>query len=192
MAEVIIKTKANAKRKSGMRGRKCKQGVPRAESGRISRAANAEPAADTVAKETRMRLFGVTKEQASDPAVNSVIGRLMLSGEISHEQYEALNRFICSHETYMKAIQAPDSLKVPGTGTRTSDEEADTEWRLSVERRYKEARRAIRDQQNYCRGNLYAAIDYLGFRNEHHPHMVGDLRLVGNVLHRHYGMSKAA
>lgn len=137
-----------------------------------------------------MRLYGISKEDASQPEANSVIGRLKLSGEISHDQYEALDRFICSHQSYMKAIQAPDSLKVPGAGSRAGDEEADTEWRLSVERKYKDARRAIRDAQNYCNGNLYAAIDYIGFRNEFHGHMIGDLRLVGNVLIRHYGLTR--
>lgn len=137
-----------------------------------------------------MRLFGLTMEDAGQPEANTVIGRLKLSGEISGDQYEALNRFVKSHETYMKAINAPDSLKVPGAGSSAGDEEADTEWRLSVERRYKEARKAIREAQNYSNRNFYAAIDYLGFRNEFHAHMIGDIRLVGNVLVRHYGLCK--
>lgn len=180
------------KTKRIMRGRPCKEGVARNDNGRISRADNPESPADIVAKETRMRLFGLTKEEASQPQANSVVGRLMLSGEITGEQYEAIDRFIRNHQSYMKAINAPDSLKVPGASSGIGDDEADTEWRLTVERKYKEARRSIRDAQNYCNGNLYAAIDYLGFRNEFHKHMIGDLRLVGNVLVRHYGLSKAA
>lgn len=184
--------KRSASKGMKRRGRPCKVGVPRNDNGRISRAENPDPPADVIAKETRMRLFGLSKEQAGQPHANTAIGRLMLSGEISNDQFDALDRFIKSHETYMKAIQAPDSLKVPGSGGRAPDEDADTEWRLSVERRYKEARKAVRDAQNYCNGNLYAAIDYLGFRNEFHEHMIGDLRLVGNVLIRHYGLCRAA
>jgi hypothetical protein len=184
---------SKAQRLKRKRGRPCKTGVARTDSGRISRAANNdEPSAYSVAQETRMRLFSISKDDASQPEANSVIGRLKLSGELSYEQHEALHRFICSHETYMKAIQAPDSLKVPGAGSSSGDEEADTDWRLSVERKYKEARKAIREAQEHCNGNLYAAIDYLGFRNEFHAHMIGDIRLVGNVLIRHYGLCRAA
>lgn len=174
------------------RGRPCKQHVPRNDNGRISRAANPLPPADLVAKETRMRLFGVDMKDASDPAVNSVVGRLKLSGEISKDQHEALDRFIRSHEIYMKAINAPDSLKVPGAGGGALSDEDDTKWRLDVERAFKRARAAVREAQNHSNGNLYAAIDYLGFRNEFHAYMIGDLRVVGNVLVRHYGLSKAA
>lgn len=181
------------RKKRAKRGRPLKENVNRTDTGQISRAATHEDSPFKVAKETRMRLFGLSSDDAGQPEANSVIGRLKLSGEISHEQYEALDRFICSHQSYMKVINAPDSLAVPGAMARSArDEESEIEWRLSVERRYKDARRAIRDAQNYCNGNLYAAIDYLGFRNEYHPHMVGDLRLVGNVLTRHYGLCRAA
>jgi hypothetical protein len=192
--ESIMAAKAQKLRaKRAARGRPVKQDVARTDSGRISRAANNdEPSAYSVAQETRMRLFNITKDDASQPEAHSVVGRLKLSGEISPDQYEALDRFICSHQSYMKAIQAPDSLKGPGAGSGAADEETDADWRLSVERKFKEARRAIRDAQNYCNGNLYAAIDYLGFRNEFHGHLIGDLRLVGNVLIRHYGLCRAA
>jgi hypothetical protein len=139
-----------------------------------------------------MRLFGVNKQDAGDPAVNSVVGRLLLAGDLSDDQYTALDRFICAHKTYMKAIQAPDSLSAPGAGGKVGDEEADTAWRVSAERSYKAARQAVRDAQERNNGNLYAAIDFLGFRDELHQHMVGDLRLVGNALIRHYGLTRSA
>lgn len=185
------KAMSRAERLRRKRGRPCKADVARTDGGRISRAANNdEPSAFSVAQETRMRLYSISKEDAGQPEANSVIGRLKLSGEVSSDQYEALDRFILSHQTYMKAIQAPDSLKVPGVGSSAATEEADQEWRLKVEKKYKEARKAIRDAQNHCNGNLYAAVDYLGFRDEFHAHMIGDIRLVGNVLIRHYGLCR--
>lgn len=185
------KAMSRAERLRRKRGRPCKADVARTDGGRISRAANNdEPSAFSVAQETRMRLYSISKEDAGQPEANSVIGRLKLSGEVSSDQYEALDRFILSHQTYMKAIQAPDSLKVPGVGSSATTEEADQEWRLKVEKKYKAARKAIRDAQNHCNGNLYAAVDYLGFRDEFHAHMIGDIRLVGNVLIRHYGLCR--
>lgn len=187
------KAVSRAERLKRKRGRPCKVDVARTDSGRISRAANNDdPSAYTTAQETRMRLFSISKQDASQPEANSVIGRLKLSGEISTDQYEALDRLVCSHQSYMKAIQAPDSLKVPGAASSAGSEEADQEWRLKAEKKYKDARKAIRDAQNHCNGNLYAAIDYLGFRDEFHAHMIGDIRLVGNVLIRHYGLAKAS
>ena len=173
------------------RGRPCKIDAARNDNGRISRAQNPERSAALDARDTRVRLFGVKEEDALQPESGTVIGRLKLSGELSLVQYEALVRFVAQHEIYMKAINAPDSLAAPGTGSRSAaSDEADTEWRVATEQRYKNARKAIREAQNHLNGNLYAAIDYLGFRNEFHSHMVGDIRIVGNVLVRHYGLTQ--
>lgn len=173
-------------------GRPIKEGVARTDSGQISRAKNPGDPADKVAREARMRIFGVDAEVASTPQAATFVGRLSLMGQqgggISSDQYEALIRFSMDRESYMKAIMAPDSLVNVGEGGPSSyDEEADAESRNRAKRRYTSARDAIQAAQNENRmANLWAAVEHILIKDMNFSHMIGDLRLVGNALHRHY------
>jgi hypothetical protein len=183
--------KLRSKRKAQI-GRPLKQGVARTDSGQISRAQNPAEPSDKVAREARMRIFGVSEAVASTPQAATFMGRLSLLGQagggISVDQYDALVRFSMDRESYMRAIQAPDSLVNVGEGGRsTSDEEADAEARIRSKRRYLAAREAIQAAQNENRtSNLWAAVEHIVIKNMDFSHMIGDLRLVGNALDRHY------
>lgn len=184
-------SKLRLKRKQRV-GRPIKEGVARTDSGHISRAKEPGDPADKVAREARMRIFGVEAEVASTPEAASFMGRLSLLGQkgggISRDQYEALIRFSMDRESYMKSIMAPDSLVNVGDGGPSSfDEQADAESRARAKRRYMKARDAIQAAQNENRTvNLWAAIEHIVIKNMNFSHMIGDLRLVGNALHRHY------
>lgn len=173
-------------------GRPIREGVARTDSGQISRAKNPAEAPDKVAKEARMRIFGVDESVASTAEASSFMGRLSLlgpkGGGISRDQYDALVRFSMERESYMKAIMAPDSLVNVGEGGPSSfDEQADAESRNRAKRRYLSARDAIQAAQNENRTvNLWAAVEHIVIKNMNFSHMIGDLRLVGNALHRHY------
>lgn len=170
------------------RGRKCKANVARTETGRISRAANQGEAPDKLAKETRMRMFGVAEKDAAQPAAGTVIGRLWLSGEISRQQYEALTRYDAARLRNMGAIQAPDSLKTKRGGTMyIPDDEADEK----AVAKWKALNRAIMDLQcEVPNRNFNAALSSFICRDEFIPHMLGDLRLVANRLVRFFGIAE--
>lgn len=174
------------------RGRPVKEGVARTDSGQISRSTKHTDPADKVAREARMRIFGIDPDVASTPQAATFMGRLSLMGQqgggISVDQYDALVRFSMDRESYMKAILAPDSLVNTGSGGRTSfDEQEDEESRLRAKRRFMGARKAIQDAQNENRcSNLWATVEFIVIKNLDFSHMIGDLRIVGNALHRHY------
>jgi len=179
-------------KRNAQRGRPIKQGVGRTDTGRISRSKEPSEPADKVAREARMKIFGIDPDVASTPQAATFMGRLSLLGQqgggISTDQYDALVRFSMDRESYMRSIMAPDSLAVAGAGGRSSiDEDEDTESRQRCKRRYDAARTAIQNAQNENRGNnLWAAVDFIVIKNLDFSHMIGDLRLVGNALNRHY------
>ncbi len=181
--------KRSASKGSKRRGRPCKPDVARTDSGRISRAANANDpneAPDKLAKEVRMRMHGLRKEDAALPEAGTVIGRLRLSGEISETQYDALDRYAKLADRYMTVMQVPDSLRKRGAGgAYDPDEETDA----SIRSAWADVTRSIHDAQRYCNGNLFAALQFLVLREEWHAHMVGDVRLAANALVRHYGLT---
>lgn len=60
----------------------------------------------STAIDARMRLFGLTKEEASEVDAASVVGRLALSGEISERQYQAAVRYELTVRSADKAYLA--------------------------------------------------------------------------------------
>lgn len=184
------KAKTQAERLRIKRGRPIKMDVARTDTGRISRAQHPGEAPDKLAKRARVRMYGVKMKDAATAEAATVIGRLSLAGQhnegISRDQYEALIEYRDARERYFKAIMAPDSLAVSsGAGGLPDSDDAD--MRIRAKNRYMGARDAIMAcQLDYPISNLFAAVDYLVIRDELHSHMIGDLRLVGNALHRHF------
>ncbi|MBX5131620.1 hypothetical protein HJB80_02795 [Rhizobium lentis] len=175
-------SKAERRRK---RGRPIKQDVARTDSGRISRAANANEPPDKVAKEARMRLHGVSKEDASQPEAGTVIGRMKLSGELSKAQYDGLIRYSMTRERYMIAMGVPDSLRTRAGGVmNVAPDESD----IGAVEAWGRVHNAVSEAQRQSNGNLVAALNFMVTRDEYYPHMVGDLRVVSNALVRHYGI----
>lgn len=175
---------AKLKIKRKTRGRPCKEGVNRNDSGRITQKIGEAP--DKLAKDTRVRLFGVPVADAAQPEAGSVIGRMKLAGEISNDQYEAFIRYAMTAERYKTAMQVPDSLKTRRGGVmNVPDDSVDVAARAA----WKSLMDAISAEQRFHRGNLMAPLNFIVSRDEDHPHMVGDLRIVGNVLCRFYGIA---
>lgn len=174
------------------RGRPIKEGVARTDSGRVSRSRKPADPADKVARDARMKIFGVTAKHASTSEASTFMGRLSLlgtqGGGISVDQYEALKRFADDRERYMMSVEAPDSLRSKGGGGMPSmDDQQDAEWKTRIKRVYLAARDAIQRHQNENPGaNLWAAVQFIVIDNLDFSHMIGDLRLLGNALQRHY------
>lgn len=181
----MAKAASKAERLRRKRGRPIKQDVARTDSGRISRAANTNEAPDKVAKEARMRLHGISKEDAGQPEAGTAIGRMKLSGELSKGQYDSLVRYHMSRERYMLAIGAPDSLRTRSGGVmNVAPDESD----MGAVEAWGKVHNAVSEAQRQSNGNLVAALNYMVIRDEYYPHMIGDLRVVSNALARHYGI----
>lgn len=173
-------------------GRKRSINVKRTPSGRASRAgaepANLEPIL------LRMKMFGLSEQDARDQKAATFIGRLNLMDKktlISNAQYDAAVEFQEVYDRYKRAIAAPDASKQSGGVSAGMDSDEYARWCQSAKARYNAAIEAVRTEQGLFenRGaNLYAAIDYLVCRNEQHWHMVGDVRIALNALAHHFGL----
>lgn len=146
-----------------------------------------------------MRHFGVLAKDASTAEASTVMGRWSLLGQegggISTDQYEALKRYSTAREHYMNSIMAPDSLRSKGNaGPSTFDDARDSEIKLRLKKQFDGARTAIQNAQlEHRNANLWAAIQQIVINDADFPHMIGDLRLVGNALVRHYqGLDRKA
>lgn len=173
------------------RGRPRKQNVQRTKSGHISRAKsayveNVEPIM------VRMRMYKLTEEQARDQKAETVHGIMHLRQKIGTAQFDAGQEMFALRRSYLKAIKAPDALS-NGTGSGAKpDETAEyVEWSNRVRQRYANAQRAILDAQaSHRNANLWAALDYMLFRNEYHEHLESDFAIVLRVLSVEFGLTE--
>jgi hypothetical protein len=140
-----------------------------------------------------MRHFGVTAKDASTAEAATAIGRWALlgikGGGISQEQYDALTRFTTTREHYLLSLQVPDSLRSKGGshGGGTVDEQQEADRAASLQRQYDGAMAAIKAAQiEHRNANLFAAVQHVIIGNSDFPHMIGDVRIVGNALSRLY------
>jgi hypothetical protein len=174
----------------GTKGRKKTAGVKRTPSGRRSRAASAyEENVEPIL--TRMRLYGLSEQDARDQKAGTFIGRLQLTKAINQAQYDAALQFVAVYEAYQRAIKAPDALRSSSGGGDVAEGEHYDRWCRGAIERYNAAVDAVRTEQNLHinRGaNLYAALDYVVSRDQQMWHMVGDARLALNALAHHFGI----
>lgn len=182
------------------RGRPKVENVIREANGRISRR---EDPPSKLALEVRARMHRISLDEAMDQKAGDWLGRLHMAYEvwrkkdrvddkpqppqsISTSQYYALLSYQTLHNDHLKAVGAPGAY-FEGIGTGTADEDATAKWARNVKARYGSARKAIQDRQNHYPGNLWAALDYCVLQGQQMPHMVGDLRTLGNTLSNHFG-----
>lgn len=194
-------TKARTKsaRISAKRGRPRVQGVEREPSGRISRK---HEAPNKLALEARARRLQISIEAAKSQEAGTWLGVLHLtyrqwvkSGNpdlpqpemsLPTEAYEALVFTQEAHNDYLKAIGAKGAYYEPITGS--GDEEAHVRWTIRAKEKWKGITDAIHEAQNtvYRTSNLWAALDYVVLREMAMPHMIHDVKCLGNCLARHF------
>lgn len=182
----MTKAKSKAQKRKAKMGRPCRVDVARTQSGRISYAKDQGEAPDLLARRKRVELYGGEMETAGDQIRGSVIGRLLISEEITEQQHGALQRYFEIHERFFASIQAPDSLRSKSGASAMSipDEEAD----LVLRRKWREVMGEIAEAQKYHNGNILAALQFIVIRDEFYEHMLGDVRIAANALVRYYGI----
>ena len=194
-------TKARTKsaKISAKRGRPRIQGVERRPNGRIIRR---DDPPNKIALEARARMLQIPVEAANNPEAGTWLGVLHLnyrqwvkSGNpdlpqpemsLPYEAFEALVYTQEAYNDYLKAIGAKGAYYEPITGS--GDEEAHVRWTIRAKEKWKGITDAIREAQNtvYRASNLWAALDYVVLREMAMPHMIHDVKCLGNCLARYF------
>ena len=186
----------------GRRGPK-KQDVKREAGGRLSRKPiekQARDASKIAAEEweamntalmARLRVHNVPMDKLRDQMAGSYIGRLCLSGEITHQQFDAAQAYLAGRRDYHMAIDAPKQMgAVDLNAVHGRNHHENVKRSQQSVAKFRAAEAAIRDAQTALgnMGNLYAALDLCVHNDVELRHLVGDVRLVLNALARHYGL----
>ena len=131
------------------------------------------------------------RQQARNPLYGTFYGLLYQTKELSREQYETCQRILDLHNLEMKRIGADNAIYERlgfQSGILTQDELDKRQRAISA--KWGQLKQAIQAEQNYQRGNLWAALQYCLFENQSFTHMVGDLRLALNAGGRFFGVGQ--
>ncbi|WP_317992685.1 hypothetical protein [Bartonella gliris] len=173
------------RKKRAKRGRPRINGCAREPNGRISRAKTPRGPVDQLAIEMRAKRFGLTIQDAKNPLAATYIGRLYLQGEINQDQYDAAQKYLEVKNNYLCAKGLPNAIY--DNFTPSSNEEAQKRWIERTTHCYEVTKEAIKEAQHlYRQYNLYAALQYLVIEDQSLTHLVSSLRIVLNVLHKHF------
>lgn len=181
----MAQARTKAAKRASKRGRPVKDVMYREANGRASRAS--EPA-DKVALEARARHMNLTVIQAKDQRAATFIGYLAILGPIdgiSERQHAALVDFLDLRNDWLASKKIPgaeyDNEGKGGGGDYVS--EAYIDWCQDVHDQYTDCRKAILAAQGENRvASLWAALDFCVIGDHHLYDMIGDIRLLGNVL----------
>lgn len=139
-------------------------------------------------------MHNLTKGQAMDQKAETNLGRLAMMGRVdgfSHDQYEAALRFLELKNDYSKSLLSPSAHFETNGSVDSTDPEAYEEWCKRVQEAHDGAITAINNAQiEYGNRNLWAALRYVVIDDMMMPHMLGDARIVCNVLHRYFMIDK--
>lgn len=186
----------------GKRGPKKQTGVREA-GGRLSRKPVEKQARDAskvavdeweamnTALMARLRVHKVPMDKLRDQMAGSYIGRLCLSGEITHQQFDAAQAYLADRRDYHMAIDAPKQMgAVDLNAVHGRNHHENVKRSQQSVAKFRAAEAAIREAQTVLgnMGNLYAAVSLCIINDEELRHLVGDVRLVLNALARHYGL----
>lgn len=193
-----------AKTRAQRRGRPRKAG-PREPNGQPSRSGIDHEPVDKLAIETRVRQMNITtaqrwpeedqrpiltKEQAKDQKAGSFIGYLNILGSrdgISDDQYEGALDYLRFRERLLRAIKSPAAIYDPeaiGAGGEVT--EAYENWCKGITQEWMTLRGEIQAEQNYCRGNLWAALQLVIIEDKPIHTLIGETRLLCNILAKHF------
>lgn len=183
------RTKHQRKRAAGLRepnGRLSRRAEATSE-----RRANTERDVMRPAIEARMRVFGISEADARRQEGGTVIGRMLQRGDITTDQHRAAERYaeVCNANS-----RALGATPVTGHPPREGNGEGDyAEFCANSRRAYETMMAVIQVACHEQRSqNIIAAMDIFIIRDIHGGHMVGDLRLGLNCLHRHFGGERRA
>ncbi|WP_074381575.1 hypothetical protein [Bartonella doshiae] len=174
------------------RGRPTIVGKRKEPNGHISRAKRSYTPPHQPTIEMRAKHFGLTMEEAKNPLSSSYIGRLCLLGYkqealgISKDQYETAQHYLQIRNDYLCAKGLPNGY-YDGFTLSSKDKKAQEQWIQKATDHYNIMREAIKEAQYlHPQHNFHAALQYLVVEDQPLPHLVDSLRLILNVLYKHF------
>jgi len=138
----------------------------------------------------RMRHTGLSAEAVSlniagRPNAGTVHGIMALRGDLSPEQWDAAEWYIGTRAAWLRSIQVREAN--PGAYVSGEpDEAAYARWCRSIAETWTAVQDCLRDCAVEARSPIQAALDVMLIRQHHLDHMVGDLRLGLNAIHRRF------
>jgi len=106
-------------------------------------------------------------------------------------QYDAAERYREVYNDKRKAECSSGAYYDNIGSIGASDPDEYEAWVKRAKQAYTDARKAIDEAQAETRnGNIYAAVQFMLENDQFFPHMLGDIRLACNALHRHFFTQK--
>lgn len=152
------------------------------------RTAETEREAMATAVEARMRVFGISEADARRQEGGTVIGRMYQAGKLTIDQMRAAERYGEVRNAYHRAIGAPSDTGKQEGGAGGSDYAA---FCAGARRDWSAMMAALQAICQELRSPApLSALDQFVVKDMHVSHMVGDLRVALNGLHRHFAMGR--
>ena len=127
----------------------------------------------------------VSRNVAGQPNAGTVHGVMTLRGDLSREQWDAAEWYIGTRAAWLRSIQARDA-SAGQFPAGEPDEGAYERWCRSIAATWETVQDCLRDCAVEARSPIQAALDVMLIRQHHLDHMVGDLRLALNAIHRRF------
>jgi hypothetical protein len=196
-------TKRIKARKRWLKGRGRLPGT-REPNGRLSRRKVHQEArdAETSAKEkaenmetgvaARMRLFGLSEAKASQQEAGSVVGRMLIGKQLNQDQYDASRTYLEARNAYHRSQSVKPDTGVPPAPPAWETGRGDFEgFCEGAKARWHGIKQAVQQACLETRSQGPAvALDTIVVHDQHVPHLVGDLRIALNALHRINGVGE--
>ena len=118
---------------------------------------------------------------AGRPNVGTLHGKMHLMGELDRDQWQAAEWYRGARQRWLRAIQAPERVIEASEGAGgdgVSFREAKEAWDEIVD--------CLLEASTQTRAPVIAAFDVLLVREQMVDHMVGDLRVGLNAIHRRF------
>jgi len=151
--------------------------------------------AQSVVVAARMRHYGISEDAAAknvagSPNAGTVHGRMALDGEkaggISQAQWDAAEWFIGKRGAYLRAIESPNQETGRTEGGGEFDPDRHAEFCRMARESWSAVCDCIQTASTENRAPLMSALDVFLVRGHHLQHMVGDLRIALNAVHRRF------
>jgi len=151
--------------------------------------------AQSVVVAARMRHFGLSEDAAAlnvagRPNAGSLHGRMALAGDkaggITREQWDAAEWWIGKRAAWLRAIESPNQETGRTEGGGQFDPDRHAEFCRMAIASWHAVCDCIQTASTETRSPLASALDVFLVRGHHLNHMVGDLRIALNAVHRRF------